>query len=180
MRSLQAGASDIFYLLSLLFFYFFKKEEERGEEEKNKCFPEKREKEKKRKESRPAVTAEPLSGGKRGKTVIKPDSRREKSLTAFKDSLLSSPPGNKPLVRSRRPKNGFLPGLPSRRLFDSFLSSSRFNERRLYVGGGAAEATYCGSFPPHDWSGGARGCCAYPRRNTNTGETNRRRTDGAG
>lgn len=142
-------------------------------------FPQKKGK-KKRKESRPAVTAEPLSGGKRGKTVIKPDSRREKSLTAFKDSLLSSPPGNKPLARSRRPKNGFLPGLPSRRLFDSFLSSSRFNERRLYVGGGAAEATYWGSFPPHDWSAGARGCCTYPRRNTNTGETNLRRTGGAG
>lgn len=102
------------------------------------------------------------------KTVIKPDSRREKSLTTFKDSLLSSPPGNKPLLRSRWPKNGFLPGLPSCCLFHSFLSSSRFNERSLYVGGRAAAATYCGSFPPHDWSGSAHGCCAYPRPNTNT------------
>lgn len=180
MRSLQAGASEIFYLLSLLFSFFLKKKKKKKEEKKRKINVSQKKGKKKRKESRPAVTAEPLSGGKRGKTVIKPDSRREKSLTAFKDSLLSSPPGNKPLARSRRPKNGFLPGLPSRRLFDSFLSSSRFNERRPYVGGGAAEATYCGSFPPHDWSGGARGCCAYPRRNTSTGETNLRRTDGAG
>lgn len=126
-----------------------------------------------RKERSPASS--PCQEVKSRKTVIKPDSRREKSLTAFKDSLLSSPPGNKPLVRSRRPKNGFLPGLPSRRLFDSFLSSSGLIERSLYVGGHMLRLNPAAPLE--------RRCLWLPRffqAKHQHRETNLRRTDAAG